>query len=385
TAPRIAHEVPSWQAAFDVALTARGAGDPDLALVAAGESGLAVVDVAHAAAPTTLAAVAAGFSARRVAAAGDVAYVAGSGRVAAFDVTDPRAPVLLGVAATAGTAQDFAVQGDNVLVADGGAGLTVMDASDPARLTATGSVTATGSYFVDVVVDGPHVFAADTGFGLRVVDTADPAAPRIAASVPYTTQWESRGLALGGDRLFAVASQVPIERMFEGEWPEDVLAVEVTDPRAPRAEGWLEVGGWPKGMATDAGRLYLVSGRDTGRDFGPFPSTVMVWRDVAAGPVGARQWSTKLPEVPQGVAAAGDHAYVADREAGLMVVDVSDEALDRPTPPPSPTPTRVPSATPRPGEVTATPLPTSTVLPSPTAERPAPPRVYLPAVGNTGG
>ncbi len=279
-----------------------------------------------------------------------------------------------------GWAEDVAAQGHRAFVADGAAGLTVLDASDPAHMATVGSVTAEGAHFIDVVVDGPRVFAADTGFGLRIIDAADPGAPRIVASVPYTTQWESRGLALGGDMLFAAASKVPIERMFEGEWPEDVLALDVTDPLVPSAESWLEVGGWPKGMAAGAGRLYLVSGRDMGRDFGPFPSTLMVWRGVGRGAAGARKWSTKLAEVPQGVAAAGDYAFVADREAGLVVVDVSDEALDRPTPTPSATPTKAPTATPRPGEVTATPPPMSTPMPSPTAAGPVVERVYLPKV-----
>ena len=379
-APRIGEHLPAIDTVNDIALAG------DLAYVAAGDSGLAVVNVADRAAPVLITVVDAGFSARHVVVEDGHAYVVGagpqgSGQLAVFDLGRPVAPVRVGAVPTGAGAADVAVQNGYAFVASGRPGMTVIDARDPATPRVLAS-TGEAWWTTGVLVDGPTAYVVDRLTGLWVLDVADPASPTMLASVPLLTQREARGLALADRTLYATASRVPITRMFEDEWSQDVLPIDVTDPAHPQPLPFLMTEVRAKDLLVAGDRAYVASGRVIQRDFDSHAQLVVL-RNLAAGAAGLRRWALDLPQVPTGIAVAGDHAFVATGDAGLLVVPVADAVLDLPPATPTATVPPLPTRTLPPGVVTDTPAATPTVLPTPT-RRPIPNAptggVYLPVL-----
>jgi hypothetical protein len=70
-----------------------------------------------------------------------------------------------------------AVSGHYAYVADGGAGLQVIDVSDPANPRRVGGYDTPG-YAGGVAVSGHYAYVADGDAGLQVIDVSDPANPR---------------------------------------------------------------------------------------------------------------------------------------------------------------------------------------------------------------
>lgn len=146
------------------------------AFVAAGATGLQVVDVSDLEAPVLVGALDTASNANDVLVRSGTAYVAdGWGGLLVIDVTTPTAPARLGQAFTNGRATDLALAGDRVYVADE-TGLSIVDVSDPAEPQLLGSVETPGRTR-GVAVEGNLAAVADTRSGVHVIDVADPAAP----------------------------------------------------------------------------------------------------------------------------------------------------------------------------------------------------------------
>ncbi|MGH8007325.1 MAG: Ig-like domain-containing protein, partial [Candidatus Binatia bacterium] len=161
----------------------------DFAYIAAGSTGLQVVDVAN---PQALALAGSrdtpGF-ANDVVVVGSTAYVAdGSSGLQIIDVTDPRNPVSLGALDTPGDAQDVVVEGTRAFIADGANGLRIIDVSDPLAPALIGSVgnisTALG---VDVDPQRNLAVVASSSVGIKVVDITNAAAPTVIGSLDTGT------------------------------------------------------------------------------------------------------------------------------------------------------------------------------------------------------
>ncbi|HRA21898.1 MAG TPA: hypothetical protein PLZ56_15740, partial [Anaerolineae bacterium] len=162
-----------------------------------------------------------------IALSGDLAVVAaGNAGLWLLDLADPRRPRAVGSLATPGVARGVAVDGDLAYVAAGDAGLLVVDIARPAqpRLLAIADTPGDAG---DVVVTGRHAFVADWTEGLKVFDVADARAPRQVAALGLETLAE--GLLLQGDKLYvSTLSSTGIA---------GVLLVDISIPAAPRRVG----------------------------------------------------------------------------------------------------------------------------------------------------
>ncbi|MFI0608848.1 MAG: LVIVD repeat-containing protein [Anaerolineae bacterium] len=162
-----------------------------------------------------------------IALSGDLAVVAaGNAGLWLLDLADPRRPRAVGSLATPGVARGVAVDGDLAYLAAGDAGLLVVDIARPAqpRLLAIADTPGDAG---DVVVTGRHAFVADWTEGLKVFDVADARAPRQVAALGLETLAE--GLLLQGDKLYvSTLSSTGIA---------GVLLVDISIPAAPRRVG----------------------------------------------------------------------------------------------------------------------------------------------------
>ncbi len=236
------------------------------AYVAAGSTGLQVVDVSNRASPQVVASLDTPGNANDVAVVGNFAYVADdSSGLRIINISNPLAPSLAGALDTAGIAWDVVVRGGYAFVADGTSGLKIINVSSPSTPSLVGSLalsgtakgvdvdltrklvvvggdagvqvvniddlsapvllgTMVGGNVRDVVVDGNFVFRADTSYSFTVVDITTPATPVVAASLFLNTGGWLQDIAVSGN--FALGADVSFVNV--------VPIIDVSNPTSPQ-------------------------------------------------------------------------------------------------------------------------------------------------------
>jgi len=196
------------------------------AFVAAGATGVQVVDASNPSAPAIVASLDSAGNANDLTVVDGTLYLAdGEAGIAVVDVTDPFHPVLLGTIDTPGTATDVTAAGGLLYVADGGAGMAVVDVSSPTALRLLGRVETPGNAR-GIDVSGGLAVVADGVGGVHVIDVSDPAVPAILGST-HTRGTASRAAAVAiRNRLAYVADGS--DRTLGG-----VKVVDFSDPALP--------------------------------------------------------------------------------------------------------------------------------------------------------
>ena len=176
----------------------------DYAYVAAGATGLQVVDVSDPNTPTVVSSKDTPGNANDVVVVGDLAYVAdGASGLQILDISDPLNPTILKAVDTPGVAQDVAVKDTLALVADGATGLQVIDITDPATAKLIGSLDTPGTAKgVAVSREAALAVVAAGSSGIRVVDLTDPTSPVNLGSVSTS---DARDVVLSGNFAFVAA------------------------------------------------------------------------------------------------------------------------------------------------------------------------------------
>jgi hypothetical protein len=176
----------------------------NFAYVAAGSTGLQVVDVANRTNPQVVASLDTPGNANDVKVVGTTAYVAdGASGLQVIDITNPLAPVLRGTLDTPGIAQDVAIKDTLAYVADGAAGLQIIDVSNPIAPSLRGTVDTPGTAKgVDVAANQALAVIADGTAGIRVVDITNPAVPVIISSVSTGAGGDARDVVVQGAFAF---------------------------------------------------------------------------------------------------------------------------------------------------------------------------------------
>jgi hypothetical protein len=157
-----------------------------------------------------------------VAVDGNYAYVAaGATGLQIVDVTNLQAPVLVGSADTPGNANDVRVVGGYAYVADGLTGVVVVDVSNPRSPWIVGREATVAAATDLVVVDG-KAYVADEA-SLSIVQVSDPAHPHFLGSVLLPGR--ARGVDVAGNLAVVAASDA------------GVFVIDVSDPTNPAVVG----------------------------------------------------------------------------------------------------------------------------------------------------
>ena len=204
---------------------------------------------------------------------------------------------------TPGYAHGVAVSGGFAYIADVGAGLRVVDVSDPARPRAVGYNDTPDEAF-SVAVSGGFAYIADMGAGLRVIDISNPAQPHEVGY--YETPGEAHGVVVSGG--FA----------YVADMGAGLRVIDISNPAQPHEAGYYDTPGRALGVAVSDGFAYVA-------DYGSGLGVIDV--SNPAQPREAGYCDT--PGNAWDVAVYGRFAYVADELSGLRVVDVSDPAQPR--------------------------------------------------------
>jgi len=233
---------------------------------------------------------------------GTTAYVAAGGAgLRVVDISDPTHPVEVGAWDSLGYAEGVAVSGSTVYLADGPYGLWTVDVSDPAHPRKVGSAYDM-NYAFEVVVSGHYAYIAAAGAGLLVADVSDPAHPLEVGTLD--TPGYAYGITVSGTLAYVADG-----------W-EGVRLVDVSNPISPTAVSAYQTPGWAFGVTISGTRAYVAdafAGLRVLDVSDPEQPTELGGYEVAGGHAG-------------NVAVAGNVAYVADRNHGLWVISVADAA-----------------------------------------------------------
>src|SRR6266404_5661805 len=204
----------------------------NFAYVAAGSSGLQVVDVSDHVHPHVVVSRSLPGNANDVVIAGNYAYVAaGSAGLQIVNISNPLSPTVSGSLNTGGVAWDVVVKGTQAYIANGANGLVIVDVSMPSSPVLLGSLSLPGtSKGVDVdAIRQIAVVALGTN-GLAVVNVANPAAPALLGTLPGG---DVRDLAISGNFVFLA------------DFSRSFTSVDLTNPASPvlRASTTQSLGG----------------------------------------------------------------------------------------------------------------------------------------------
>jgi hypothetical protein len=242
--------------------------DGGYAYVAAGLTGLYVVDVSHLSTPQIVGHVDTPGNANAVRVAGGYAYIAdGPGGLAIADVQDPAHPRLVGQVSTGDQTVGLAVTGGRAYLAEGTSGLEIADVGVPASPRILGAVAVPGEARGVDVVDQLAVIAAGSA-GVAVVDVADPAAPVLRGSVALQPDVSGAGAVVVRDRLAYVTDGDAYLGGFR--------IVDFSAPETPVVVGGSGTGYWLSGVALDGG-LALFANR-------ALPGTMPIFDVSSTGP-----------------------------------------------------------------------------------------------------
>ncbi len=288
------------------------------AYLADGEGGLCVISVADPEHPVEVGFSDTPFSARKVAVSGDYVYIADGGVIRdgfhigqcfrVFFVGDPERPQEIESFITPGTPYDVEISGDFAYVADYDHGLRIFSIDNPGQIREVGFLCREGQAF-SVAVSGDYAFLGHGTSGMRVISVADPENPVQVAH--YDIDGYVRKVFVSGDYVYLT---------------ERVLRIlSVADPAHPR-----EVANY---SAPDYSSCFGVYGDLAFIDTKPvpdnpeIPGSAFCLLSVSDPENQEKQGYYSTVGIISDVAVTGDHIYVANGLGGLNVVSVDDREI----------------------------------------------------------
>jgi YVTN family beta-propeller protein len=229
----------------------------NLAFIADGPAGLEIIDISNPLTPAIVGSLDTPGDASDVAVSGTRAYIAdGSAGLKIIDVSSPATPFLLGSVDTPGTAKGVALSGNLAVVADGNAGIQIVDISNPSQPTVIGT-TSTGGDARDVAVDDNFAYVADFSRSFTVIDITNPSNPIIRSSTPQSTGGLLQDVVIAG--RFAFGADV--------FFVNGVPIIDISTPGSPVPRAILNFAGFRDdngtGIAVDNQYVYLTAERGT--------------------------------------------------------------------------------------------------------------------------
>jgi len=235
-----------------------------------------------------------------------VLYRSNGGYFETVDVTDPMAPVVLDrVLVNTAVVHDVALDGDRAYVFavrspfPTGAGVYVVDISDPAALVLLGR--AVGQAAFGGTARGNYVFAGAAGAGISVYDVSNPAAPQRITS-----------LNVGGSVLKTALNE---NTLYASAGAGGFRVVDVSNPAAPVLVGSLATDGFATNVAYANGVAYVLVNN---------LGVVAVDVSNPASPTALGTHFISSSQV-RGISIEGTTMYVTS-QAGLVALDISNPA-----------------------------------------------------------
>ena len=240
---------------------------------------------------------------------GPYAYVSHHTTFTVWDVSDPTAPVRMGTTDLPQEIWGFRVRGDRAYVGANFFGVAILDISDPASPTLLGNHETLGQTKIGAVYED-RVVLIDHMEGMVLVDASDESTPMGAGS--FFLDGYARDVVTSGRMAYATDSPTGLY-VFDLSIPGPPEPVGVLHaPAAPRAIEVQREEGEPSGILAGAGggHLQIYDASDP------------------RNPV--RAATVETPGRAARVAMSGSYVFVADAQAGVLIVDISTPSAPTP-------------------------------------------------------
>jgi hypothetical protein len=231
------------------------------------------------------------------------------GSLVILDVSSPFVPVLVGKYPTAAQSSKYVnVNGNFAYLANGGGGVDIVNISNPASPSKTGSFDTPGTANC-AAADGNHLYIADGERGLRALDISTPSAP-VSKGI-YNASGSIRGMFINGNYAY-------ITKGFDSF---NILDISKLD--SPTLVGECELPFKPKKLYVEGRYAYVAYGELPPNEYYNFVGGILVL-DISdpASPVLAATIETG--DSTSDVYAGGNYLYAAGMNQGLYVLDISD-------------------------------------------------------------
>jgi len=155
--------------------------------------------------PNFLATVSVGGNINGLHVASNYLYIAaGNTGVAIVNVANPVSPQILSIFNTTGSAYDVVVNSNYAYVADSYNGMLILNVTNPAAPVYTAKFTGTGQ-ILSVAVNNNNVFCADNTYGIENVNVSSPTAPTKVGYIQ--TNSSATGIFYSGGYIFLAAAE----------------------------------------------------------------------------------------------------------------------------------------------------------------------------------
>ncbi|MBM63653.1 MAG: hypothetical protein CL484_11975 [Acidobacteria bacterium] len=229
-------------------------------------------------------------------------YVSHHSTFSVWDVSDPSRPVQMGTIDLPQEIWGFRVRGDRAYLGANFFGVAILDISDPTDPSIMGNHETLGQTKIGAVYED-RVVLIDHMEGMVLVDVSDESEPAGAGS--FFLDGYARDVVTSGRMAYATDSPTGLY-VFDLSQPGPPEPVGVLHaPAAPRAIEVQHEEGEPSGILAGAG----------GGDLQIYDAT------DPANPV--RAATVETPGRAARVAMLGPYVFVADAEAGVLVVDIT--------------------------------------------------------------
>ena len=266
------------------------------AYVAAGFSGLVIVDIDPPESASVVKIIPAPVVAQGVDVSDGYAFVvSGVGGLHIIDIDPPESASVVKTVDMPAIADRVAVSGGYAYVADGLGGLQVVDIDPPDSASIVTTVPTPG-LAQGVDVSGPYAYVADFDEGLQIVDIDPPESASIVKTVE--TLGDAVGVAVSGGYAYVANRELGLQ-VIDIDPPDSASVVKTVE--MPCALDVTIEGGYAY-VADMAAGLGVI-------DIDP-PESASILANVD------RSWSALDIEVSDG------YAYVADMGSGLLILNV---------------------------------------------------------------
>ena len=297
--------------AYVVTLSADG----NTAYVADTTSGLQIIDVSNPSSPSLTSTLDTPGYARSVilSADGDTAYLADDeSGLQIIDVSNPSSPSLTGTLKTSDKAIEISLSadGNTAFVTDRNSGLSIIDVSNPASPALTSTLDTTGSALgITLAADGNTAFIADYTSGLQIIDVSDTNNPSLTASLDTSGLARSITLSADGNTAFVVDDASGLQ------------IIDVSDTNNPTLTATLDTTGLARSITLSAdGNTAFVADDASGLQ-------IVDVSNINSPTLTASLDTTGLA-IGVTISADGKTAFIADHASGLQIIDVADPAVN---------------------------------------------------------
>jgi hypothetical protein len=227
-------------------------------------------------------------------------YIANGAGLQIIDVSDPSNPTLKGSCNTPGSTYNVALSGNYAYVAAWDSGLQIIDISDSSSPTFKGRYNTPGTA-LEVAVSGNYAYVAAKESGLQIIDVSYPSEPLFKGS--YDTLDNAYGVALFGNYAYVVASDSGLQ------------IIDISDPSNSTFKGSYNTPGSAYSRVAISGNYAYVADKSSGLQI----------VDITDPSNPTFKGSYDTPGDAYGVLTlSGNYACLADFDSGLHIIDISD-------------------------------------------------------------